>query len=299
MLIDQFEEHCFILAHYTKMSIEEKWSFLQDLLLENGHCELDLKPLKKLSFEKKASFLEFKNSFYSRQKKVDLSKLGVGWITILDEQYPIKLKEIYLPPLVLFYKGNIEWIEKSIIGVVGARECTEYGKAIVRRFVPPLIEKGIIICSGLAKGIDAYSHISAMEENGKTIAVIGTGLDYYYPYSNRLLQKEIENKQLLLTEFPIGSKPLRHHFPLRNRIISGISDGVIVVEAKKRSGSLITAHQALEQNREVYAVPGSIFSTLSEGTNDLIKAGAKMVTSSNDIIEDIVYKNRWYLKSDI
>ncbi len=120
--------------------------------------------------------------------------------------------------------------------------------------------------------------------------MIGTGLDRYYPLSNYDIQKKIENEHLVVTEFPIGSKPLKHHFPLRNRIISGISEGIIVVEAKKRSGSLITAYQALEQNRQVYAVPGSIFSKLSEGANDLIKSGAKTVNSPKDIIEDLIYK---------
>lgn len=290
MLINQFEEMCFVLAHYTKMSIEEKWSFLQDLLVENGQYSYDLKPLKKLSIQKKAFFLDFQKKFPYQQKKNELLQQGAEWITISDDEYPIMLKEIYLPPLVLFYKGNIEWINETIIGIVGARECTEYGKAVVSKLVPPLVDQGIIISSGLAKGIDSYAHSTTIEGNGKTIAVIGTGLDKYYPFSNYDIQKKIENEHLVVTEFPIGSKPLKHHFPLRNRIISGISEGIIVVEAKKRSGSLITAYQALEQNRHVYAVPGSIFSKLSEGANDLIKSGAKTVNSPKDIIEDLIYK---------
>lgn len=290
MLINQFEEICFVLSHYTKLSLEEKWSLLQELLIEEKVLLEDIKPTKKLSEFKKASFFEFKNKFDSQQKKEELVFNGAGWITVLNDRYPSKLKEIYLPPLVLFYKGNYEWIDQNIIGVVGARECTNYGRAVVESILPPLVDKGIIITSGLAKGIDSMAHINTINQKGHTIAVIGTGLDRYYPTSNQALQKEIQSHHLLLSEFPLGAKPLKHHFPLRNRIISGISMGIIVIEAKKRSGSLITAYQALEQNREVYAIPGTIFNKLSEGTNDLIKSGANMVTSSADILKDLDLK---------
>lgn len=290
MLDNQFEELCFILSHYTKLSIEEKWSLLQESLIEEKVLLEDFKPLKKLSEYKKASFFEFKIKFDSHRKKEELIHKGAGWISVLNDRYPSKLKEIYLPPLVLFYKGNYEWIDQNIIGVVGARECTDYGRAVIESVLPPLVEKGIIITSGLAKGIDSLAHENTINKNGHTIAVIGTGLDRYYPSSNQHLQKEIESHHLLLSEFPLGTKPFRHHFPLRNRIISGISMGIIVIEAKKRSGSLITAYQALEQNREVYAIPGTIFNLLSEGTNELIKSGAIMVTSPADILKDLNLK---------
>lgn len=282
-----FSETCFILSHYTKWSIKEKWCFLNEFYQEEPIFQDTFRQYEKLSEKKKASFFEFKAKFDVRKQLHSLKSYDVSYVSVDDPSYPFMLKEIFLPPLILFYKGSYDWLSSNIVGIVGARECTEYGQKSVDTLVPELIKQGITISSGLARGIDTRAHKASMRACGRTIAVIGTGLDRYYPGENQRLQRKIEKEQLILSEFPLGTRPLKHHFPLRNRIISGISSGVIVVEAKKRSGSLITAYQALEQNRDVYAIPGSIFEERSAGTNDLIKIGAKLVTSAKDVIEDL------------
>lgn len=288
----KIERYCFALAHYTKMSLEEKWILIRESFNDNEFIDRDYKVLdqqKKLSAQKKASFFEFEADFEYKAVQFELKQKDISWCSFFEETYPKMLREIYLPPLLLFYKGNIDWLNRPAIGVVGARLCSDYGKAAIQSLLPELIQNDIIVCSGLAKGIDAEAHRQTILNNGKTIAVIGTGIDRSYPISNRRLQDEIGEHHLLISEFPAGTKPLKHHFPLRNRIISGISQGVMVIEAKKRSGSLITAFQALEQDREVFAVPGPIFSPVSAGTNELIKSGAKMVTSAQDILEEYPY----------
>ncbi|MFC6464549.1 DNA-processing protein DprA [Marinilactibacillus sp. GCM10026970] len=280
-------ETCFILAHYTKWTIKEKWCFLNELYSEDPIFQDTFRQYEKLSEKKKASFFEFKSKFDVHKQLQYLSSYDVSYVSIDDPSYPFMLREIFLPPLVLFYKGSYDWLSSNIVGIVGARECTVYGQKSVDTLVPELVKQGITISSGLARGIDTKAHEASIRASGQTIAVIGTGLDRYYPRENQRLQRKIEKEQLILSEFPLGTRPLKHHFPLRNRIISGISSGVVVIEAKKRSGSLITAYQALEQNRDVYAVPGSIFEERSAGTNELIKIGAKLITSANDIIEDL------------
>lgn len=218
-----------------------------------------------------------------------LNKNNINLITIFDKSYPKKLRNIYDPPLALYAKGNINLLNRLGIAIVGCRLSTNYGNNISTQFSYILSKYNINVISGLARGIDASSHKGAIKANGNTIAVIGSGLDIIYPYENKYLFTEIiEKGGLIISEYVPGTKPISKNFPQRNRIISGISNGVLVVEAKEKSGSLITAEFALEQGREVYAVPGNINSMNSVGTNELIKQGAKMVTSVSEILEDFL-----------
>jgi DNA processing protein len=204
-----------------------------------------------------------------------------------DPAYPELLKEIHNPPQLLFYKGVIPASERQHIAVVGARKPTHYGQRVVERIVAPLAQSKSVIVSGLAYGIDTLAHQATVDVGGTTIAVIGSGLDKQslYPKENKKLAEEIcATGGALISEFPINTPPLPAHFPIRNRIIAGMSSGTLVVEAKQKSGSLITARSALESNRDVYAVPGPIDSELSEGPNNLIKMGATPVTDVSDII---------------
>ncbi|MCP2520077.1 DNA-processing protein DprA [SCandidatus Aminicenantes bacterium Aminicenantia_JdfR_composite] len=208
-------------------------------------------------------------------------------ITIGDEEYPDLLKEIYDPPIVIYCYGKKEVLNQPCIAIVGTRKPTPYGRAVAEKISSELAERGLVIVSGLARGIDSCAHRASLNVGGNTIAVLGSGIDYVYPKENISLFKKIADSGAIITEFPLGSPPHSFHFPIRNRIISGISLAVVVVEAAKRSGSLITARLALEQNREVMAVPGNVTSEYSYGANWLIKNGAKPVTSWEDIVEEL------------
>ena len=220
-------------------------------------------------------------------KKLQEQKVKV--ITILDGGYPQRLKEIYLPPIVLFYRGNLSLIYRRAVAVVGSRDHSKYAKDCIREIIPALVKDDIVVISGLARGVDTLAHEETFKANGSTIAVIGSGLDVVYPPENSKLYDVIAKKGLILSEYPLQSRPLKFHFPYRNRIIAGISHGVCVIEAKEKSGSLITANLALSENREVFAVPGSIFSIHSKGTNSLIEAGACLVSSGETITKNLKY----------
>lgn len=209
--------------------------------------------------------------------------------TILDNDYPEKLKRIYNPPYVIYIKGTMNF-QKPLIAVVGARKSTAYGRWAAKKFSKELVEWDIGVVSGLALGIDAEGHKGALEANGYTIGVLGCGIDQYYPRSNYQLFKQIEEKGCIVSEYGPGVEPLKHHFPARNRIISGLSDGVVVIEAGEKSGTLITVECALEQGTDVFALPGNINNYQSKGTNKLIKEGAKILLDINDIIEELKYK---------
>ncbi|AYF92569.1 DNA-processing protein DprA [Apilactobacillus bombintestini] len=213
----------------------------------------------------------------------------VKWFSILDDEYPLQLKEAYLPPIVLFYAGNLNILQTDLLGVVGARYNSNYSFYALRNILPNVVKNGVTIVSGLARGVDKLSHQAAMANEGNTIAVIGNGLDQYYPKSNESLQKQIGKDHLLISEYPVGSKPARYHFPERNRIIAGLVKSILVTEAKIRSGSLITANLALQNNRGVLAVPGRIDSDLSKGCNELISAGAKPALTSIDVLEEFYF----------
>ena len=218
-----------------------------------------------------------------------LQEHKVKVITILDGGYPQRLKEIYLPPIVLFYRGNLSLINQKAVAVVGSRDHSKYAKECIREIIPALVKDDIVVISGLARGVDTLAHEETLKPNGSTIAVIGSGLDVVYPLENSKLYDLIAKRGLILSEYPLQSRPLKFHFPYRNRIIAGLSHGVCVIEAKEKSGSLITANLALSENREVFAVPGSIFSIHSKGTNSLIEAGACLVSSGETISKNLKY----------
>ena len=216
-----------------------------------------------------------------------LERFGVKPITCKDPAFPTRLKEIYDTPPVLYIKGNITPEDEWSIAVVGTRRATIYGREVTDRLVADLVHNRITIISGLARGIDSIAHRTALDSGGRTIAVFGCGLDTIYPPENAKLAQEIMERGALVTEYPLGTRPKAENFPRRNRIMSGMSLGVLVAEAGEGSGAIITANQALEQNREVFAVPGSILSPASRGTNRLIRDGAKLVSDVEDILEEL------------
>ncbi len=220
----------------------------------------------------------------------EMEKLGrykVKVLTCDDPLYPARLKEIYDYPPVLYVRGNLPAQDEPCLAIVGTRRPTVYGRQVTEEIVTDLARSGITIVSGLARGIDSVAHRAALDAGGKTIAVFACGLDIVYPAENAKLAQEIMEHGALVSEYPLGTKPKPDNFPLRNRIMSGLSLGVLVVEAGEKSGALITAHQALEQNREVFAIPGSILSPASRGTNRLIQEGAKLVSNYTDILQEL------------
>lgn len=217
-----------------------------------------------------------------------MEKENINIITINDKLYPELLKEIYDPPPLLYYRGQIENLNRFNLAVVGPRKYSAYGQQVTDKLVCDLARNNITIVSGLALGIDTLAHSAALDAGGETIAVLGSGLDQQsiYPSSNRYLANKIVGSGgLVFSEFPLGALPMKHHFPQRNRTIAGLCLATLVVEASEKSGALITARYALEQNREIFAVPGNIFSANSAGSNYLIKLGAKVATEAKDIIE--------------
>ncbi|NQT23051.1 MAG: DNA-protecting protein DprA [Candidatus Omnitrophica bacterium] len=235
-----------------------------------------------------AKNLKTYSSANSLDKEIELiEKLGIKVITIDDKEYPSNLKHIYNPPKVLYVKGKIVPKDHYSIAVVGARKSSTYGRETAARLARELAEKSITVVSGMARGIDTYAHRGALESGGRTIAVLGCGINIIYPPENKSLMEEISKSGAVISEFPINTPPLRRNFPMRNRIISGLSFGVVVVEAAEKSGSLITASLALEQGREVFSVPGRVDTRLSRGTLALIKEGAKLVENVDDILEEV------------
>ncbi len=223
--------------------------------------------------------------------ELELEKLErhqVKVVTIPDADYPKLLKEIYAPPPIIFYRGALPKADDFLLAVVGTRKFSIYGQQVAISLTRALAEQGLTIVSGLALGIDSLAHNATLDVNGKTLAVLGSGIEAnnIYPTSNRFLSEKIINQGgCVLSEHPLGTPPLKQHFPRRNRIIAGLSLGTLVVEAPEKSGALITAQFALEQNREVFSVPGPITSLASAGTNNLIKMGARAVTNADDILE--------------
>ena len=208
-------------------------------------------------------------------------------ISFFSERYPESLKNIPQPPLALFYEGNIDFLEYPSIAMVGARLATPYASQVLYQFIPKLVLENLVIVSGLAKGVDRLSHELAILAGGKTIGVIGCGLDRCYPKEVSNLFQEMKQKQLVLSEYPLGTPIKKHHFPMRNRIIAGLTQGTCVIEAKERSGSLITAQLALDNGKEVFAIPGEILSGQSSGCHRLIQDGAKCVYRMEDILEEL------------
>jgi len=222
-----------------------------------------------------------------------MQKENINIICPEDKDFPRLLKEIHTPPELLYYKGDISICDQNCLAIVGSRKITAYGKQVTTTITRELTINQLVIVSGLALGVDTFAHSACLEARGKTIAVLGTGINSnsIYPTTNRkLAEKIIEHGGLILSEFPLDAPPLRYHFPQRNRIVSGLSLGTLVIEAAQKSGALITARCALEQNRDVFAIPGNIFSDVSKGSNDLIKQGAQIITNSQEIIETLNLK---------
>lgn len=214
-------------------------------------------------------------------------KYKVIKVDMNSKYYPERLRNIDSPPKQIYCLGNLELLNyKTNIAMIGSRNCSLYGERAAKDFAFNLAKEDVCIVSGLAKGIDSFSHIGALNAKGKTIAVLGSGLDNIYPKENiKLVESIIKNNGLVISEYPLGTKPLKHHFPARNRIISGLSDGVLVVEARKNSGTNITVDFALEQGKDVFVIPGNIYSKTSDGTNYLITEGAIPVLSYKDILK--------------
>ena len=217
-----------------------------------------------------------------------LREVGGKVVTLKDEEYPKRLRDIYDPPALLYVRGELKKEDEFAVSIVGSRKTTPYGRWFTEKVSQELAHYGVTIVSGMARGIDSLAHWGAISGGGRTIAVLGCGVDVIYPSENRNLFAKIIDHGAILSEFQMGSPPEGGHFPRRNRIISGLSIGVVVVQASEKSGSLITAGYALEQGREVFAVPGNVGTESSRGTHRLIKEGAKLVESSEDILEEIL-----------
>ena len=231
-----------------------------------------------------ASGCSFEDAALQREKML---ADGTALVALSDPRYPPKLREVFDPPVVLFARGREELLGSLMLGVVGSRRPTPYGTAVAERLGADLARAGLTVVSGMARGIDTAAHKGALSAGGDTVAVLGCGVDVVYPAENRRLAAEIAEKGLVLSEFPMLSPAYPQNFPIRNRIISGMSSGVVVVEGAQYSGAAITAKLAMDQGREVFAVPGNITSKLSWGPNLLIKQGAKLVQDWNDVVEEL------------
>jgi DNA processing protein len=241
--------------------------------------------IKKVSINTFNKIYSLKNSECFENYRKKIMNLDIELINGSSKKFPEKLKTISEVPYSLHLSGNSNLMENKIVGIVGSRKSTKYGNEVAYKIAKYLSKQGYTIVSGLADGIDTYAHRGALEGGSSTIAVIGSGLDYIYPKKNTKLFFDIVNNGLVVSEFFLGTKPLSYNFPRRNRIISGLADFVIVVEASLKSGSLITVNYAIKQGKDVLAVPGEIFSETSEGTNLLIRDGAYPLISFKDLSE--------------
>mgnify|MGYP001194406026 CR=1 FL=1 len=233
------------------------------------------------------SIISHKNDKNLKNAERILHRDDISVITIIEDEYPHLLKNIYAPPPVLYIKGKLPDNELYSVAIVGSRRATYYGKQVAEKLAYELGQAGIVVVSGLARGIDAMAHHGALKAGGHTIGVLGCGVDIVYPQDNIKYYREIAKRGTLISEFPLGTTPSAGNFPARNRIISGLSQVIVVVEARQRSGALITVDFALEQGRDVLAVPGNINQPCSYGTNNLIKEGAKLVMNVEDILEEL------------
>ncbi len=216
-----------------------------------------------------------------------VSQVGAQVITLVDADYPPLLRQIADPPPALYVRGSLNAEDVRALAIIGTRRATTYGRDVTNALVRGLVAAGVTIISGLAFGVDAYAHRAALDHDGRTLAIMGCGIDRIYPQEHADIARRIARQGALVTEFPVGSKAQQHHFPQRNRVMSGMALGVLVIEASEKSGTFITVNAALEQGREVFAVPGGIFSPASSGTNRLIQEGAKLITRVDDILEEI------------
>ncbi len=242
--------------------------------------------------------LDYKDFKFGEAQVKKAAQLGVEIISFWDNRYPENLKKIYDPPAFIFVKGELNPNDRFAIGVVGTRLASSYGKVIAEKFSKELAKKGLTVVSGMARGIDTISHWAAIHAGGRTFAILGSALDKIYPAENTKLADKIMSQGALISEFYLGTGPDAVNFPRRNRIIAGLSLGTVVIEAGIRSGALLTANYALEQNREVFAVPGNVNSPKSSGTNQLIKEGAKLTASVDDILAELEPQLKFFLNKE-
>ncbi|HHU74987.1 MAG TPA: DNA-protecting protein DprA [Clostridiales bacterium] len=264
--------------HASKQELEK----FQEIVKEAGY--------KKFSSTDVDSIIKSRDKEKIKDNYAKLEKDGIYFVSKEDNRYPKKLKEIYGAPFALYMKGNLYDDKRKSIAIVGSRECSPYGREMARYLSSEVAARGITVISGLARGIDTYAHQGALSVDGNTYAILGCGVDICYPRENFKWYMKMQEKGGIISEYPPKTAPLAYHFPMRNRIISGLSDGILVIEAKEKSGSLITVDMGLDQGKNVYALPGRATDRLSEGCNNLIKMGAKLVTSPGDILEDFIPK---------
>ncbi|MBI1257470.1 MAG: DNA-protecting protein DprA [Chloroflexi bacterium] len=252
------------------------------------------KPLREagLDGEASANLLRMRSQVDLDREMAKIERAGARLLTPEDAEFPSLLKNLPDPPLALYVRGTLTAQDDLALSIVGTRKATPYGRDASAYFARQLAQQGVTIISGLAHGIDSAAHRGALDVGGRTLAVMGCGIDRIYPSDNAELARQIIEHGALISEFPVGSKPEARHFPRRNRIISGLSLGVLVVEAPEQSGAMITATLAAEQGRDVFAVPGSIFSGASGGTNRLIQDGAKLVLTVDDILDELNIAHR-------
>lgn len=247
----------------------------------------DLTTIPRMDENTASAIRTYRDDGEIKKQLTAIERYGVCVVSLWDEAYPALLKEIEDPPPLLFVLGEVEAWDLPLLAIVGTRAATSYGRRVAERIAGELVERGIGVVSGMARGIDAVAHRAALTRGGRTVAVLGCGVDVVYPPEHRTLWEDIAQSGTVVSEFLMGTEPDAPHFPRRNRIISGMSLGTLVVEAGEKSGALLTAAYALDQNREVFAVPGSIVSPKSQGTNALIQRGAKLVSSVEDILEEL------------
>ncbi len=288
--MDVFQRKLIFLHHWKGIS----WTMIQAILKKDPSLssfrQFTVSELKSLNLPSLPSTLQDLPFHSTNELLKSYEQNRLYPITFFDEHYPPLLKEIYQPPWVLYAKGRIELLQKpNKLAVVGSRKATAYGEMAIQILFPELIKQNYIIVSGLAMGIDALSHRYAMKLGGDTIGVIAGGIDYFYPKENLPIAKRMMEEQLILSEYPPGTRPEKWHFPSRNRIISGLCLGTLIIEAQRKSGSLITANFAVNEGREVFAVPGNIISPHSMGTNELIQQGAKLVKTASDITDEFFF----------
>ena len=242
----------------------------------------------KMNLEESLSeqIIESRKTWNLEKEWVDLQMKGISFVCLDDENYPKKLRNLYAPPFGIYVKGRLPDSNKKSVAIVGARECSAYGSQMAKKLGEALAKAGVLVISGLARGIDGNSHQGALDAGGETYAVLGCGVDICYPKQNQSIYNHISVKGGILSEYPPGTTPLPVLFPQRNRIISGLADCVVVIEARKKSGSLITADFAMEQGKDVYALPGRVCDSLSQGCNELIRQGAGILTGIEDFLMD-------------
>lgn len=264
--------------------------------------ENELNQIRNLTRQDKKNLYSKKDPTIIKENYDKLKKSGIYFVTKEEDCYPKRLKNLYDAPIALYVKGKLPSEDMTTIAIIGARNCTNYGKEVAKYFAKELSKEGIQIISGLAIGIDSYAHLGTLLENGSTYGILGCGIDICYPEQNIELYMKMQNKGGIISEYGFGISPRPGNFPMRNRIISGLSDGILVIEAKEKSGSLITVDMGLEQGKNIYAIPGRVTDTLSLGCNNLIKMGAELITNPSEILKDYSknfdYKRNEYKKND-